>query len=84
MTSEKYHDDEIIDESDHDLQLKQKVNDNSIPKSMVKLEYLYDIKDKFKKVTNEKLQNYTLRFELVNIRTEAKPQNVNLGLELTS
>lgn len=50
---------------------------------MVKLEDLYDIKDRFKKVTNSKLENSTLRFELVNFGNEAKPQNVNLGLGLT-
>jgi len=50
---------------------------------LVKLEDLYDIKDRFKKVTNEKLQSSTLRCELVNLGIEAKPQIVNLGLELT-
>ena len=50
---------------------------------MVKLEDLYDIKDRFKKVTNSKLQSSTLRFELVNLNTDAKPQNVNLGLGLS-
>jgi Mg2+ and Co2+ transporter CorA len=74
----------LLMKSDHDLQLKQRLNENSIPKSVVKLEDLYDIKDRFKKVTNAKLQSSTLRFELVNLGTEAKPQNVNLGLELTS
>ena len=38
----------------------------------------------FKQVTNSKLQSSTLRFELINLGTEAKPQNVNLGLEITS
>lgn len=84
MTFEKSYDDQIIDESNHDLQLKQRLNENYIPKYMVKLEYLHDIKDRFKKVTNEKLQSSTLRFELVNLGTEAKPQNFNLGLKLTS
>jgi len=47
---------------------------------VVKLEDLYDIKDRFKTLTNAKLQSSTLKFELVNLGTEAKPQNVNLGL----
>jgi len=83
LTSEESHEDQIIDESEHDLQLKQKLNENPIPKSVVKLEDLYDIKDRFKKVTNSKLQSSTLRFELVNLGTDAKPQNVNLGLGLS-
>lgn len=40
---------------------------------MFKLEDIYDIKDRFKKVTNAKLQSSTLRFELVNLGNEAKP-----------
>lgn len=73
LTSEGSYDEHIIDESDHDLQLKQRLNENPIPKSMVKLEDLYDIKDRFRKVTNEKLQSSTLTFELVNLGTEPKP-----------
>lgn len=84
LTSNKSYDDQIIDESEHDLQMKQRLEENSIPKSVVKLEDLYDIKDRFKQVTNSKLQSSTLRFELINLGTEAKPQNINLGLALTS
>ena len=51
---------------------------------MVKLEDLYDIKDRFKQVTNSKLQSSTLRFELINLGTEENPQNINLGLGLSS
>lgn len=51
---------------------------------MVRLEDLYDIKDRFKQVTNSKLQSSTLRFELINLGTQAKPQTINLGLGLTS
>ena len=78
MTSEKYYDEKIIDENDHDLQIASKGNENPIPKSVVKLEDLYDIKDRFKKVTNAKLQSSTLNFELVNLGFDSKPQNVNL------
>ena len=52
LTSKKSYDDQIIDESDHDLQIKQRLEENSIPKSVVKLEDLYYIKDRFKQVTN--------------------------------
>ena len=49
---------------------------------MVKLEVLYDLKDKFKKVNNWKLQSSTLRFELFNLGFDEKPKNINLGLGL--
>lgn len=48
LTSDKSYDYQIIDESDHDLQMKEKQEENSIPKLVVKLEDLYDIKDRFK------------------------------------
>src|SRR5699024_7378000 len=54
------------------------------PNSVVKLQDLYDLKDKFKKPTNPKLQSSTLRFELVNLGIDLKPQNINLGLGITS
>jgi len=77
------YDDQIIDK-DHDSQLKQEIIADSIPKFVVKLEDLYDLKDRFKEPTNSKLQISTLRFELVNLGTDLKPQNTNLGLDITS
>ena len=82
LTSYKSYDDQIIDESDHDLQMKENQEENSIPKSVVKLEDLYDIKDRFKPEINTKLQSSTLRFELINLGTNQNPQNINLGLGL--
>ena len=69
LTSNKSYDDRIIDESEHDLQMKEKLEENSIPKPMVKIEDVYDIKDRFKRVINSKLQSSTLRFELINLGT---------------
>eukprot|EP00253_Pinus_taeda_P004642 PITA_04642 len=63
--------------------MKEKHEEKSIPKPVVKLEDLYDIKDRFKHVTNSKLQSSTLRFELINLGTEQNPQNTNLGLRLS-
>ena len=48
------------------------------------MEDIYDLKDRFKKSTNSKTQSYTLRFEVVNLGSNEKPQNVNLGLGLSS
>ena len=53
-----------------------------MPKSVVKLEDLYDLKDRIKRYTNLKLQSSTLNYELVNLGTDIKPQNINLGLSL--
>jgi len=84
LTSEKSYDDQIIDEDEHDNQLKNKINDNPMPKSIVKLKDIYDLKDRFKKVTNSKLKSSTLRFELINLRTDLKPWDINLRLCLSS
>ena len=62
--------------------MQQDSTNNAIPKSVVKLEDLYDLKDRFKMSTNSKLQISTLNYELVNLGTNAKPQNVNVGLGL--
>ena len=82
LTSEGSYTNQIIDEDQHDQQLQQDSTNNAIPKSVVKLEDLYDLKDQFKRSTNSKLQSSTLNYELVNLRTDTKPQNINLGLGL--
>src|SRR5271168_2739732 len=83
LTSEKSYDNQIIEEDEHDTKMQGKHEENSIPKRVVKLEDLYDIKDRFKPVSNTKLQSSTLRFELINLGTEQTPQNINLGLGLS-
>ena len=55
LTSEKSYDNQIIEEDEHDSQMKRTPQDNAIPKPVVKLEDLYDIKDRFKPVINTKL-----------------------------
>lgn len=83
LTSEGSYSNQIIDEDQHDQQLQHDSTNNAIPKSVVKLGDLYDLKDRFKRSTNSKLQISTLNYELVNLGTNAKPQNINLGLSLT-
>jgi len=46
---------------------------------VVNLEDLYDLKSRFKRFANSKLYSSTLNYELVNLGTDKKPQNVNLG-----
>ena len=83
LTSKKSYDNQIIEENDHDLHIKETPQENSIPKPVVKLEDLYDIKDRFKHVINAKLQSSTHKFELINLGSDHAPQNINLGLGLS-
>ena len=55
LTYEGFYVDQIIDKDQHDNQLKQQTTTNSMPKFIVELEYLYDLKEKFKKPTNSKI-----------------------------
>jgi hypothetical protein len=82
--------DSIIDEGQHDMLMNTDNNDNTeatnatgpsnnIPRSVVRLEKLYDLQDKFKKVMNCKTNNSYIQFEIVNLGSEFSPQNVNLG-----
>jgi len=52
---------------------------NNIPNNVVRLEKLYDLQDKFKKVTNYNTNNSSMQFEFINIGTNNIPQNVNIG-----
>ena len=62
--------------------MQQDSTNNAIPKSVVKLEDLYDLKDRFKRSTNSKLQSSTLIYELLNLGIDAKLQSINLDLGL--
>lgn len=51
----------VIDEDQHDTEIKREMmkppktfGENSIPRSVVKLEKFYDLQDMFKRVTNYK------------------------------
>ena len=82
LTSEGSYSNQIIDEDHHDQQIQQNGTDNAIPKSVVKLEDLYDLKNRFKRSTNSKLYSSTLNYELVNLGTDDKPQHINLSIGL--
>jgi hypothetical protein len=84
--------DSVIDEGQHDQDMNYDSPDstsqtmgskvtpiNNIPKNVVRLEKLYDLQDKFKKVTNCKTNSSTMQFEVINLGTSNIPQNVNLG-----
>jgi len=56
LTSEGSYEEQVIDEHEHGLQIKHKQHQNPILKSIVKMEDLYYLKDRFKKTTNSKLR----------------------------
>jgi hypothetical protein len=53
---------------------------NSIPKSVVRLEKFYDLKDKFKKLVNCKTNSSSLSYEQLNLGTKDNMKYINLGL----
>jgi len=53
---------------------------NSIPKSVVRLEKLYDLHDKFRKSVNCKTNTSSLTHEKVNLGTKYNPKCINLGM----
>eukprot|EP00253_Pinus_taeda_P020675 PITA_20675 len=75
----------IIDEKEHGRLMSEKEDEekdqsNMIPKSVVKMELLYDLHDKFKNPTNCKTHSSSMKYESVNLGTKEDPKNVNLGL----
>ena len=52
---------------------------NSIPKSIVRLEKIYDLHEKFKGVVNCKTNSSSSLYETINLGTQDNPQNINLG-----
>ena len=84
LTSEGSYEEQIIDEHEHDLKINYKQDQNQILMFLVNMEDLYDLKYRFKKITNSKTQSSTLRFEVVNLGRTEKPQNLCLGLGLSS
>ena len=62
---------------------EQTCHSNVIAPSVVRMEHLYDLHDKFKRVTNYKTNSSTMQYELINLSSEEDPKNVNLGLGCT-
>jgi ribonuclease HI len=52
---------------------------NSIPRSVVRLEFFYDLHDKFRGSINCKTNSSSLTYETINIGTKDNPQNINSG-----
>jgi len=80
--------DAAIDDEEHDDQIRNvgtqeiqvdKPKKNYMPKSVVKLENLFDFQDHFKKTTNCKTPMSSMKYKVINLGTDSHPQNINLG-----
>ena len=54
-----------------------------MPNNITGLEKLFDLQDKFKRPTNTKIGNSSLKYKVANLDTEKNPQNINLGTNCT-
>lgn len=87
ITMEDTFKDSTIDEYQHDVKIEldyvehKNPKENSIPRFLVKLERFYDLQEKFKRVTNYKTHSFSMRYEVVNLGTDTKPQNINLWVQ---
>jgi hypothetical protein len=82
----------IIDEGTHDENLHnftvisnprslESTSDlvNSISRSVVRLDFFYDLHDKFRGPVNCKTNSSSLTYETINLGTKDNLQNINLG-----
>ena len=75
----------VINEKEHDRLMNEREDEekdqsNMIPKLVIKMEHLYDLHDKFKKLTNWKMHSSSMKYESVNRGTKEDPKNINVGL----
>ena len=54
-----------------------------MPKNIIRLEKLFDLRDKFKRPTNTKTISVSLRYKVVNLGTKKNTYNINLGTNCT-
>jgi hypothetical protein len=86
ISLEGTYENDIIDEKSYDIEINKSSPDdkikseNIVPKYVVKLEDLYDLKYIIKKSTNCKTHSSTMNVQLINLGIEQNHQNVNLGL----
>lgn len=74
--------DAAIDDHEHDTRLqeagtsenpKKTSKTNYMPRSVVKLENLFDFQDRFKRSTNCKTNMSSMKYEVINLGTETNP-----------
>ena len=81
LTNEEDFKESIIDKEEHqsDLQNRDMVKGNFMPKIVRIIEGMFDWKNKFRKPTNVKTNSSSMQHELVNLGTKDEPNYVNLG-----
>jgi len=79
----------VIDDEHHEALLEASTSEekpehsNTMPKNIVKLEKLFNLQEKFRRLTNTKTSSSTLLYEVVNLGTKQDPKNINLGKNCT-
>ena len=79
----------IIDDEHHESLLQALASEenlehgNTIPKNIVKQVKLFNLQDKFRRLTNTKTSNSSLLYKVVNLGIELNPKNINLGKNCT-
>ena len=75
----------VIDDEHHESLLQASTSEenpghsNGMPKNIIRLEKLFNIQDKFIRLTNTKTRSFSLLYEAMNLGTEKNPHNINLG-----
>ena len=69
----------VIDDEQHEALLQalaseeNNENSNGMPKNIIKMEKLFNLQDKFRRLANTKTRNSSLLYEVVNLGTEQNP-----------
>jgi hypothetical protein len=79
----------VIDDEHHEALLQASASEekpehsNTMPKNIVRLEKLFDLQEKFRRLTNTKTSNSSLLYEAVNLGIKQNSKNINLGKSCT-
>ena len=79
----------VIDNEQHETLLQASAleekheHSNIMAKNIVRLEKLFYLQDKFRRLTNTKTRSSSLLYEAINLGIEQNPKNINLGNNCT-
>jgi hypothetical protein len=57
---------------------------HTMPKGVVNIENLFDLREKFKNLKKVKIGSSSLAYEVINLGTAKSPNNINLGRSLST
>jgi hypothetical protein len=69
----------LVETDPHTNQLTEKPRSHTIPKGVVNLENLFDLRERFKGSTNTKMGSSCPMHKTINLGTLENPKNINLG-----